>query len=158
MYSIKLQKNFYCPFLWKSRHPHWSRLGYIICFDQGNVGENDMCLSSRGSSLFLFPLLWDYYNLLAFSICPEIQLKPTHDEHVRIKKETFVVVRHWDFEDVFYCSKTSPPLTNACCYMTDTWLVSGASLVAQTIKNPPAVPGLRRSPGKGNGYPLEYSY
>ena len=30
---------------------------YIICFDQGNVGENDMCLSSRGSSLFLFPLL-----------------------------------------------------------------------------------------------------
>ena len=43
-----------------------------------------------------------------------------------------------------------------------------ASLVAQLVKNPPAVreipqgslgliPGLGRSPGKGNGYPLQYS-
>ena len=37
-----------------------------------------------------------------------------------------------------------------------------ASLVAQTIKNLPAiqetqVPGLGRSPGEGNGYPLQYS-
>ena len=69
MYAIKLQKNFYCPSLWKIIHSYWSRLGYIICFDQGNVGENDMCLSSRGSSLFLFPLLWDYHNLLNFSTC-----------------------------------------------------------------------------------------
>ena len=40
----------------------------------------------------------------------------------------------------------------------------GASLVAQMVKNPPAmqgdlglIPGLRRSPGEGNGYPLYYS-
>ena len=39
-----------------------------------------------------------------------------------------------------------------------------ASLVAQTVKNPPAVHeawvrslDLRRSPGEGNGYPLQYS-
>ena len=39
-----------------------------------------------------------------------------------------------------------------------------ASLVAQTVKNAPAnagdassVPGLGRSPGKGNGNPLQYS-
>ena len=40
-----------------------------------------------------------------------------------------------------------------------------ASLVAQQVKNPPAVqvgdlgsiPGLRRSPGVGKGYPLQYS-
>ena len=38
------------------------------------------------------------------------------------------------------------------------------SLVAQMVKNPPAnaedlgsVPGLGRSPGEGNGYPLQYS-
>ena len=37
-------------------------------------------------------------------------------------------------------------------------------MVAQTAKNPPAnaedtgsVPGLERSPGEGNGYPLQYS-
>ena len=38
----------------------------------------------------------------------------------------------------------------------------GASLVAQLVKNPPAIhlgliPGLGRSPGEGNGYPLQYS-
>ena len=35
-----------------------------------------------------------------------------------------------------------------------------ASLVAQTVKNLPAVcsiPGLERSSGEGNGYPLQYS-
>ena len=39
-----------------------------------------------------------------------------------------------------------------------------ASLVAQLVKNPPAmrvglgsIPGLGRSPGEGNGYPLQYS-
>ena len=39
-----------------------------------------------------------------------------------------------------------------------------ASLVAQTVKNPPAdagdlgsIPGLGRSPGGGNDYPLQYS-
>ena len=36
-------------------------------------------------------------------------------------------------------------------------------LVAQLVKNPPAmrdlgsIPGLRRSPGEGKGYPLQYS-
>ena len=42
--------------------------------------------------------------------------------------------------------------------------LKGASLVAQMIKNPPAnaeasssIPGLGRSPGEGNGYPLQYS-
>ena len=44
--------------------------------------------------------------------------------------------------------------------------VRQASLVAQRVKNPPAnagdtgdpcsVPGLGRSPGEGNGYPLKY--
>ena len=40
----------------------------------------------------------------------------------------------------------------------------GASLVAQMVKNPPAnaedsssVPGRGRSPGEGNGNPLQYS-
>ena len=40
----------------------------------------------------------------------------------------------------------------------------GPSLVAQTVKDPPAnagdpgsIPGLGRSPGEGNGYPLQYS-
>ena len=40
----------------------------------------------------------------------------------------------------------------------------GASLVAQTVKNLSAsagdlglIPGLRRSPGEGNGTPLQYS-
>ena len=39
-----------------------------------------------------------------------------------------------------------------------------ASLVAQTLKNLPinagdlgSIPGLGRSPGEGNGYPLQYS-
>ena len=42
--------------------------------------------------------------------------------------------------------------------------VNRASLVAQTVKNLPAVrndlgsiSGLGRSPGEGNGYPLQYS-
>ena len=40
---------------------------------------------------------------------------------------------------------------------------SQASLVAQLVKNPPAmqetclIPGLGRSPGEGNDYPLQYS-
>jgi len=39
---------------------------------------------------------------------------------------------------------------------------SWASLVAQMVKNPPAmwensIPGLGRSPGEGNGNPLQYS-
>ena len=41
---------------------------------------------------------------------------------------------------------------------------SWASLVAQLVKNPPAmwetwvsIPGLGRSPGKGKGYPLQHS-
>ena len=37
----------------------------------------------------------------------------------------------------------------------------GRSLVAQVVKNPPAVQeisGSGRSPRKGNGYPLQYSY
>ena len=41
---------------------------------------------------------------------------------------------------------------------------SWASLVAQLVKNPPAmqqtwglIPGLGRSAGEGNGYPLQYS-
>ena len=33
----------------------------------------------------------------------------------------------------------------------------GTSPVAQLGKNPPAIPGLRRSPGKEKGYPLQYS-
>ena len=43
-------------------------------------------------------------------------------------------------------------------------LVLAASLVAQMVKNLPAnagdlasIPGLRRSPGEGNGYPLQDS-
>ena len=34
-----------------------------------------------------------------------------------------------------------------------------ASLVAQMVKNPLAmqIPGWRRSPGEGHGYPLQYS-
>ena len=42
--------------------------------------------------------------------------------------------------------------------------MDGASLVAQLVKNPPAnagdvglIPGLGRSPGEGNGNPLQYS-
>ena len=42
--------------------------------------------------------------------------------------------------------------------------VTGASLGAQTVKNLPenagdlgSIPGLGRSPGEGNGYPLLYS-
>ena len=35
------------------------------------------------------------------------------------------------------------------CYRL--WRVS---LVAQMVKNPPAIPGSGKSPGKGNGYPL----
>ena len=38
------------------------------------------------------------------------------------------------------------------------------TMVTQTVKNPPAnagdpgpIPGLGRSPGEGNGYPLQYS-
>ena len=47
----------------------------------------------------------------------------------------------------------------------------GASPVAQSVKNPPtmketackagdpvSIPGLRRSPGEGNGSPLQYSH
>ena len=46
-------------------------------------------------------------------------------------------------------------------------VINGASLVAQTVKNPPAnagntgdmssIPGLGRSLGEGNGNPLQYS-
>ena len=41
--------------------------------------------------------------------------------------------------------------------------IYGASLIAQLVKNPPAVidlcsiPGSGRSPGEGKGYPLQYS-
>ena len=42
--------------------------------------------------------------------------------------------------------------------------LSGASQVALVVKNPPAntgdvglIPGSRRSPGEGNGNPLQYS-
>ena len=42
---------------------------------------------------------------------------------------------------------------------------SEITLVAQTVKNlpvmqetPGSIPGLGRSPGEGNGYPLQYSY
>ena len=45
-----------------------------------------------------------------------------------------------------------------------TSLSNGASLVAQLVKNLPAmqetpglIPGLGRSPGEGSGYPLQYS-
>ena len=43
--------------------------------------------------------------------------------------------------------------------------ISGASLMAQLVKNPPemqeipvlvSIPGSGRSPGEGNGYPLQY--
>ena len=41
---------------------------------------------------------------------------------------------------------------------------SWASVVAQLVRNPPvmwetlgSIPGLGRSPGEGNGYPLQYS-
>ena len=41
--------------------------------------------------------------------------------------------------------------------------LSAVSLVAQMVKNPPAmqgdqgsIPGLGRDPGEGNGYPLQY--
>ena len=44
-------------------------------------------------------------------------------------------------------------------------VLHGASLVAQMVKNQPAnaeimgsIPGLGRSPGEGNGNPLQYSY
>ena len=42
--------------------------------------------------------------------------------------------------------------------------IKRASLVAQTVKNLPnagvlgSIPGSRRSPGEGNGNPLQYSY
>ena len=43
-------------------------------------------------------------------------------------------------------------------------LVLGVGLVAHLVKNPPAsagyvgsIPELGRSPGEGNGYPLQYS-
>ena len=48
--------------------------------------------------------------------------------------------------------------TSKYCYH-----LGGLSLVAQLVKNPPAmgdlgsIPGLGRSPGKGNGNPLQYS-
>ena len=38
--------------------------------------------------------------------------------------------------------------------------IKWASLIAQLVKNPPAmqeIPGLRRSPGAGKGYPCQYS-
>ena len=45
-----------------------------------------------------------------------------------------------------------------------TWFRSMTTVVTQIVKNPPAsagdpgpIPGLGRSPGKGNGYPLRYS-
>ena len=47
---------------------------------------------------------------------------------------------------------------------TSSTLVSGASLVAQLVKNPPdagdpsSIPESGRSPGKGIGYPLQYSW
>ena len=44
------------------------------------------------------------------------------------------------------------------------WVLDGASLIAQMVKNLPAmledlgsIPGSGRSPGEGNGYPLQYS-
>ena len=40
-------------------------------------------------------------------------------------------------------------------------MLKWASQVAQLVKNPPAnlgsIPGLGRSPGEGNSYPLQYS-
>ena len=50
-----------------------------------------------------------------------------------------------------------------CFFLTLPFLQLRASLVAQTVKNPPATwqtwvrPGLGRSPGEGNDYPLQYS-
>ena len=53
---------------------------------------------------------------------------------------------------------------NTTQYSMITYMRKGASLLAQTVKNLPAVqgdlgsiPGLRRSPGEGNGNPLQYS-
>ena len=47
---------------------------------------------------------------------------------------------------------------------TTDWVASTTSLVAQLVKNPPAIhvgpssiSGSGRSPGGGNGYPLQYS-
>ena len=53
---------------------------------------------------------------------------------------------------------------NSTQYSVITYMRKGASLVAQTVKNLPAVqgalgliPGSGRSPGDGEGYPLQYS-
>ena len=58
---------------------------------------------------------------------------------------------------------TSPVLTPATQILPPL-LTLGTSLVAQTVKNLPAnagepgsIPGSGRSPGEGNGYPLQYS-
>ena len=42
------------------------------------------------------------------------------------------------------------------CYIV---IANRSSLVAQMVKNPPAmqIPGSRRSPGEGHGYPFQYS-
>ena len=53
---------------------------------------------------------------------------------------------------------------NTTQYSMITYMRKGASLLVQTVKNLPAVqgdlgsiPGLGRSPGEGNGNPLQYS-
>ena len=44
------------------------------------------------------------------------------------------------------------------CSLTSNYDMNGASLVAQLVKNPPGlIPGLGRSPGEANSYPLQYS-
>ena len=62
---------------------------------------------------------------------------------------------------VYFCSQECPEQEPT---FVDGPVVSEASLVAQTVKNPPAmqenlglIPGLGRSPGEGNSYPLQYS-
>ena len=53
-----------------------------------------------------------------------------------------------------------------CLFLKVTFIYFGASLMAQLVKNPPAmqetwfqgsIPGLGRSPGEGKSYPLQYS-
>ena len=74
--------------------------------------------------------------------------------------------QHLDFSLVRPCPTSDPKkweIINFCYLLT----LKGASQVALVVKNLPAnagnvrdlglIPGLGRSPGKGNGHPLQYS-
>ena len=59
---------------------------------------------------------------------------------------------------VALCKLCSIDLTHI--YFVEEFFIWTSSLVSQTVKNVPArqIPRLGRSPGEGNGNPLQYSY